>query len=169
MNGQRQHIWSVTVKLPDQEGKLSSEPSTAPEPDRKGEVRGVTDVADRCGEETESVLHRPPGLPAPSAVPKEGGLGHRTGAGVGITDAKTVTGESRAVVPDEIPGAARWSGQGPSTSQIRGAAVDPEQLTCCHFLKLWPKEECGECTLDQRIRTTSHGQGLQAAPHSVTP
>lgn len=47
--------------------------------------------------------------------------------------------------------------------------MDPEQLTCCHFLKLWPKEECDECSLDQRIRTTSHGQGLQAAPHSVTP
>lgn len=47
--------------------------------------------------------------------------------------------------------------------------MDPEQLTCCHFLKLWPKEECDECTLDQRIRTISHGQGLQATPHSLTP
>ena len=49
------------------------------------------------------------------------------------------------------------------------AGVDPEQLTQHHFLKLWPEEECDACALDQRRRTSNHGQGLVAASCSLTP
>lgn len=66
------------------------------------------------------------------------------------------------MVPGETPGPPGGAARVPRK-------VDPEQLMHHHFLKLWPEEECDARALDQRRRTSNHGQGLVAFACSPSP